>query len=52
MKKVSVYVCIGVAWLACCLFQVKNGNTFMVVVSAILAILFFALGVYVYHKKR
>ncbi len=52
MKKVSVYVCIGVAWLACCLFQVKNDNTFMVVVSAILAILFFALGIYVYHKKR
>ena len=51
-KQVSIYVSIGVAWLACCLFQMKNDNTFMVAVSALLAVLFLAWGIYVYHKKQ
>ncbi len=51
-KQVSIYVSIGVAWLACCLYQIKNDNTFMVAVSALLAVLFLAWGIYVYHKKQ
>lgn len=51
-KQVSIYVSVGVAWLACCLYQIKYDNTFMVAVSALLAVLFLALGIYVYLKNN
>jgi len=51
-KRVRIYVIIGIAWLACSLFQAKNGNMFMVAVSAILAVLFLVCGIYEYYKNN
>ena len=43
MKKKHIYLLVGIAWLSCCIYQLKNSNMFMVVVSAIISVLFFAL---------
>ena len=43
MKKQHIYLLVGIAWLSCCIYQLKNSNMFMVVVSAIISVLFFAL---------
>lgn len=51
-KQVSIYWSIGAVWLACCMFQVKNDNMFMAVVSTILAVLFLVLGACLYYKNN
>jgi TRAP-type uncharacterized transport system fused permease subunit len=51
MKKQDVYLLVGLVWLLCCLYQLKNSNTFMVVVSAIISILFFTLAVFTKNKN-
>ncbi len=43
MGKQDLYLFVGLMWLLCCVYQLKNDNMFMVVVSAIISVLFFAL---------
>ena len=52
MKKRNMYLFVGLAWLACCLYQLKNNNMFMVVASGIVSFLFFALFVYKMDKDN
>ena len=40
MRKQHIYLLVGIAWLSCCIYQLKNSNMFMVVVSAIISVLF------------
>ncbi len=46
IKKQNIYLYAGHAWLVCCLYQLKNSNTFMAAVSAIISFLLFALSIY------
>ena len=52
MKKQHIYLLVGIAWLSCCIYQLKNSNMFMVVVSAIISVLFFALAIYTKNKNK
>ena len=42
----------GIMWLLCCVYQLKNDNMFMVVVSAIISVLFFALALLKKIKRK
>lgn len=46
MNKQSVYSLAGLAWLMCCLYQLKNDNMFMVVFSAVISALCFGCALY------
>lgn len=47
MRKQNIYLLVGLAWLACCIYQLKNGNLFMIAVSAIIAALCFFMAFYI-----
>ena len=53
MSKHYLYALVGLVWLMCCIYQLKNGNMFMVVVSGIISALCFAYALYkkIQHKK-
>ncbi len=46
MNKQNIYPFVGLAWLICCIYQFKNDNIFMFVVSSIISVLFFLLAIY------
>lgn len=46
MSRQNIYSLIGIAWLACCLYQLKNDNMFMFAASAVLSAIFFGMSVY------
>ena len=52
MSKQKLYLLVGLTWLLCCVYQLKNGNMFMVVVSAIISVLLFALAIYNKFKSK
>lgn len=46
MKTQNKYLLVGVAWMACCIYQYKNNNMFMAAASAIISVLFLAMVIY------
>ena len=52
MSKPKLYMFAGLTWLICCIYQLKNGNMFMVVFSAIIAVLLFGLAIYYKIKSK
>ncbi len=46
MKKQNIYLFVGLAWLSCCIYQLKNSNRFMAVASTIVSFLCFALAIH------
>ena len=46
MSRQNIYSLTGIAWLACCLYQLKNDNMFMFAASAVLSAIFFGMSVY------
>ncbi len=52
MSKQSLYMLVGLTWLLLCVYQLKNGNMFMVVFSGVISIILFALAIYYKLKSR
>ena len=52
MEKQNIYLLVGLVWLICCVYQLKNENMFMVVISAIISVLFFSLAIYKRIKTK
>ncbi len=52
MSKQNIYLFVGLTWLLCCVYQLKNDNMFMVVISAIISALFFVLAIYYKFPKK
>ena len=52
MSKQSKFLFAGLTWMLCCVYQLKNGNMFMVVFSAIIAALLFGLAIYNKIKSK
>ncbi len=52
MSKQNIYLFVGLTWLLCCVYQLKNDNMFMVVISAIISVLFFVMAIFYKFKKR
>lgn len=52
MQKTELYAVVGAAWLACCLWQFKNGHTFMFIVSAVLSAMFFLAALYLKFRRK
>ena len=51
MEKQDIYPLVGLVWMACCIYQIKNNNMFMIVVSAVISAMFFLLAAYRIYKK-
>ncbi len=52
MSKQSKFLFAGLTWMLCCVYQLKNGNTFMIGLSAIIAALLFGLAIYNKFKSK
>lgn len=52
MSKQSKFLFAGLTWMLCCVYQLKNGNTFMIGFSAIIAALLFGLAIYYKIKNK
>ena len=52
MRKQNIFLLIGITWMLCCVYQLKNGNKFMAVVSAVISVLLFALAIYNKIKSK
>ena len=52
MSKPKLYMFAGLTWMLCCVYQLKNGNTFMIGFSAIIAALLFGLAIYNKFKSK
>lgn len=52
MEKDNFNLFVGLVWLICGIYQFKNDNTFMVIMSAVISVIFFALGIYSKIKNK
>ena len=52
MKMHSRFLIAGITWLILCIYQLKNNNMFMVILSAIVTIILFALAAYNKFKDK